>query len=203
MKEICGLPLRVAPNRQDVLLRTNPCPLDKRGPILSAMLELGLIEPGKDIISKNSRWITALHEAGHAVAKDKLGGQVNFLFIKPDGPVYAGGADVEEFDLTTQIDRYREMMVSLAGEISVTLMSVPNSCRYDFAGSDDLQKNEKMVREDCLAEDGFIDEEKYDLLQDKAYQEISDLLVRNKSEVVKIAQMLLDCEDGVEMKFPV
>lgn len=202
MKEICGLPLRVAPNRQDVLLRTNPCPLDKRGPILSAMIELGLIKSGKDMITKNSRWITALHEAGHAIAKNKLGGQVHFLFIKPDGPVYAGGANVEEFDLTTPIGRYKEMMVVLAGEAAVTVMGVPNGCRNDIAGNCDLKEAEKFVREDCLDEDGFIDENKFDPLLEKAYQEVSDLLVRHKSEVVAIAHMLLDCKDGVEMPFP-
>jgi len=202
MKEICGLPLRVATNRQDISLRTNPCPLDKRGSILSALLELGLIKSGKEIISKNSRWITALHEAGHAVVKNKLGGQVHFLFIKPDGPVYAGGANVEEFDLTTSIGRYKEMVVVLAGEVAVTVMGVPTGCRNDIAGTCDLKEIEKIMREDCLDEDGFIDRNKFDALLDSAYQEAVNLIELHKSEVVAIAQNLLDCEDGIEMKFP-
>lgn len=201
MKEICGLPLRVASNRRDSSLRTNPCTLDKRGAILSAMLALGVIEPTNDMISKNSRWITALHEAGHAFVKSKLGGQVNYLFIKPDGPVYSGGTNAERFDLTTQTGRYKEMMMTLAGEAIVTAMSVPDSCRHGLAGINDFNEARKLTREDCLDKDEFINEEKCDLLQDKAYNEVLDLLVRNKSEIIKIAEMLLECEDGLEMPF--
>ena len=36
VKEMCGLELRVAPNRHDKFTRTNPCPLDKIEPIKQA-----------------------------------------------------------------------------------------------------------------------------------------------------------------------
>lgn len=36
VKEMCGLELRVAPNRYDEFTRTNPCPLDKIEPIKQA-----------------------------------------------------------------------------------------------------------------------------------------------------------------------
>lgn len=43
MKEICGLPVRIAPNRIDVNNRTNECPPDKRNYIDEAFRHFHMI----------------------------------------------------------------------------------------------------------------------------------------------------------------
>lgn len=43
MKELCGLPVKIAPNRYDQNKRTNPCPLDKQASIKKAFQHFGMI----------------------------------------------------------------------------------------------------------------------------------------------------------------
>ena len=43
VKEICGLPLRKAPNRQDSTVRVNPCPADKVDLVKEAFQHFGMI----------------------------------------------------------------------------------------------------------------------------------------------------------------
>ncbi len=42
MKELCGLPLRKAPNRRDASQRQEPCPEDRRAAIRAAFVHFGL-----------------------------------------------------------------------------------------------------------------------------------------------------------------
>ena len=43
MKEVCGLPVRMAPNRQDPGSRTHPCPPEKQAAIRDAFAHFGMI----------------------------------------------------------------------------------------------------------------------------------------------------------------
>jgi len=43
MKEICGLPVNEAPNREDSDTRTNPCPIDKQEVIKEAFIYFKMI----------------------------------------------------------------------------------------------------------------------------------------------------------------
>lgn len=43
MKEMCGIPVRVAPNRYDLNSREKPCPEDKQAAIRDAFVHFGMM----------------------------------------------------------------------------------------------------------------------------------------------------------------
>jgi hypothetical protein len=46
-KELCGLPLGPAPNREDGTQRSEPCPIEKRVAIKQAFRHFGMLSPGE------------------------------------------------------------------------------------------------------------------------------------------------------------
>ena len=199
MKELCGLPLRQAPNRTDAAQRSNPCPLDKRGPIILTLLDMEMIQRGDALRVSNSRWITAVHEAGHLLTHILSGGQVNYVSIQPTDYCYEGGANAESFDLSTEDGRRKECMTALGGAAAAQVMRIPNAIRICYDASKDYQRCDDILSPYYLDADGFPDTERIEALQEFVFSEVLTVLGEHRQELIKLANLILSSEDRLQI----
>ena len=200
VKELCGLPLRQAPNRTDAAQRSNPCPLDKRGPIILTLLDMEMIQRGDALRVSNSRWITAAHEAGHLLTHILSGGQVNYVSIQPTDFCYEGSANAESFDLATEDGRKKECMTTLAGEAAMRVMNIPDAIKLDYAGLNDLKCCDDILSPYYRDADGFPDTERIEALQEAVFSEVLTVLGEHRQELMKLANLILSHDDGLQIE---
>ena len=199
MKELCGLPLRRAPNRTDAVKRKNPCPLDKRGPLIYVLLDMGGLQRSDALRVSNSRWITALHEAGHLLAHILSGGQVNYVSIHPTEFCYDGEANAESFDLATEEGSRKECKTALAGSAAMHAMNIPDTIRFSCDALKDFQRSHEILARYFRDADGFPDTERIEALQDSIFFDVLTLLGERRQELMKLATLILSYEDGVQI----
>lgn len=199
VKELCGLPLRQAPNRTDAAQRSNPCPLDKRGPIILTLLDLEMLQRGDALRVSNSRWIIAVHEAGHLLTHILSGGQVNYVSIQPSDYCYEGGANVESFDLSTDDGRRKECMTAMGGAAAAQVMGIPNSLRNCYDASKDYRRCDAILSQHFRDAEGFPDTEKIDEVVSDSFSKACVLLDEHRQELMKLANLILSHDDGVQI----
>lgn len=200
VKELCGLSLRQAPNRINAAQRKNPCPLNKRGPIIRALLDVEMLQRGDALRVSNSRWITAVHEAGHLLTHILSGGQVNYVSIQPTDFCYAGSANAEIFNLETEDGRRKECMTAFGGAAAMQVMNIPDSLRNCYDVSKDFQRCDDILSPYFHDADGFPDTERIEAFQDVAFSEVLTVLGEHRQELMKLANLILSHDDGVQIE---
>ena len=144
------------------------------------------------------RYITAIHEAGHAVMHILNGGCVYHVTLTLADENQRGGVTAEQFNIEDKDGCRREILTSLAGEAALIVFGVPDEAREDLDIVRDRARADSLAQRICIDDDGWPDDGKVEDYLRHCSSEAVVIFekVENRRKLETVVQALMKLNDG-------